>query len=83
MAVAPPLFTALIVFTALFMVCEFGESVTEQFERFHDKLCRQSWHLFPIDIQRMYLIFLGNSKQSMAISTFFSIASTRETLKKV
>lgn len=83
MAAAPPLFTAFSLFAACVLVCECGETISTEFERFYDGLCRHHWHLFPIEMQRMYLILLANTQHPVNIHSFFNVECTRETLKNV
>lgn len=68
-------------FVFIAVYAEFGQKLTEEFERFHFELNRSNWYQFPIDIQRMLLIVLPNSQQPMTIHGI--ISCTRETFKEV
>lgn len=82
MTVIPPIFAAITLFTGLFLVCNFGESVTAQFERFDRRLCNYKWYSMSIELQRMYLIFVADTQQPVTRGTVAQIECTRETLKK-
>lgn len=74
---------ALWAFQLVFGACELGQMVANQFDIFNDKLDQCKWYLFPIDVQRMFVIILANSKQSIEISAFGNVPCTRDTFKKV
>lgn len=70
-------------FVAIFLICEFGGMVTDRFEKFYDDLCQCNWYLYPMEIQRIYLIFMVNAQQPTMIQGFANIVCTREYYKKV
>lgn len=41
-----------------FFICEHGERMTNDFDMFGEELKRRDWHTLPIQMKRMYLIFL-------------------------
>lgn len=57
--------------------------VTIQFRVFSMELCQCNWHLFPIDIQRMLLIFISHTQQPIFIRSYGNILCTREFFKQV
>ena len=65
-------------FLMLYLYCEMGESVEQQFDVFHEELRRLDWYLFPIEIQSMLVIMLSSSQQSKCIQGFANIACTRD-----
>ena len=71
------------VFGLVFVACEFGERMTDQFESYGEELERCDWNLLPIEMQRMYLIFLTDTQQIKTIQCYFGIVCSRETYKKV
>lgn len=73
----------LVVFEFLFMLCEPGERVTNQFEMFGEELERCNWYKLSIEMQRIYLTFLVNTQQNLNIECYGGIQCTRETLKMV
>lgn len=64
-------------------ICEPGERVTHQFEQFCVEFGRCEWYKLPIEMQRMYLIFLSDTQQPQNICSYGGIVCTRETFKKV
>lgn len=67
----------------LFLLCEFGERMTNRFEMFDDELCRCDWYLLPIEIRRMYMIFKSDTQHPVNICSFFNITCEREIFKLV
>lgn len=67
----------------ILMICEPGEWVAAHFEGFSKKLEQCNWHLLPIDIKRLYLIFLIDTQQPINIQCYGGILCTRDTFKKV
>lgn len=72
-----------VVFGFIIILCEPGERVTNQFEMFGEELERRTWYKLPIDMQRIYVIFLVNTQQDLSIGCYGGTQCTRETLKKV
>lgn len=70
-------------FGLIFLICEPGKRVTDQFELFGKELERCDWHLLPIDMQRMFVIFLSNIQQSVHIRSYGDIKCSRELFKEV
>lgn len=63
--------------------CELGERVTNHFETVDEELQRCDWHMLPIEVQRIYLIFISDTQQPRNITCYGDISSTRDTFKKV
>lgn len=70
-------------FLANLLICEPGERVANQFNKFGAKFGRCEWNKLPIGIQRMYLISLSDTQQPKNVRTYNSIKCSRETFKKV
>lgn len=70
-------------FVLIFLICEPGERVTNQFGLFGAELKRCNWYVLSIDMQRMYVTFLLDTQQSINIQSYGGIQCTRETLKTV
>lgn len=70
-------------FIIIAYMCECGERVTEQFYLFNDKLNRLKWYCFPLDVQRVMLIFLGDAQQTTHVRGYANILCTRDSFKKV
>lgn len=67
----------------IFFVCELGENITHLFNIFSEKLCGCCWYLYPIEMQRIFLIFLSGTEQSAVILGYANIACTRDAFKNV
>lgn len=65
------------------ILCTFGDLLTHQFNVFNDELCMCNWYLFPIDLQRMLLIFIINTQQPAIIHGFADTVCTRDAFKQV
>lgn len=70
-------------FAIIWSVCEFGERVTQQFDALAQELFQFKWYLYPIEIQRMLLIFMAGVQQSALIRSYGGIPCTRESFGKV
>ena len=70
-------------FTTIFFVCELGEKVTHQFNLFNEEICNCDWFLFPIEIQRIFLIVLLGAQQPAVIQGYANTTCTRDTFKNV
>lgn len=71
------------VYVALFFVCEFGQRVTNQFELFGEELEQCDWDTLPIEMQRMYVIFLSGTQQPVNVACYFNVLCTREIFQTV
>lgn len=70
-------------FMYMFLGSELGQRVTVAFEQFDDRLNLCKWYLLPIDIERLYLMFLFDTQHSVYIQCYGGILCARETFKKV
>lgn len=78
--------TAILIFWVLgtiFIDCEFGEKMTNQFEMFGEELERCDWLLLSIEMREVYLIFLLDTQQPKTIHGYGGIVCSRDTYKKV
>lgn len=71
------------IFVIILITTEFGERVTFQFERFGVEFEQCKWNNLPIEMQRIYLIFLLDTQQPQNIQSFGGIPCTRKTLEQV
>lgn len=71
------------VYGTLFLICELGERTCISFELIGDELERCDWYKLPIEMHRMYLIFLSDSQQEKNVACYFNLVLTRETFEKV
>lgn len=70
-------------FTVILLVCEFGEMISNRFDLFNDALDQCHWYLFPIEMQRMFIIVTANTQRRMIIHAFGNAQCTREANKTV
>lgn len=70
-------------FALIWSFCEIGERVSHQFNAFDAELCQCKWYLYPVDVQQMLLIFMGNAQQPILIRSYGGIACTRDSFEKV
>lgn len=73
----------LLFWSIVFIACEFGEMVTERFEYFNEAIEQCNWYLFSLDVQRVFVIVLSNTQQSIFLKGFGNIALSRDTFKRV
>lgn len=70
-----------VVFVSLF--CELGEMISKQYDEVDQQLFECNWYKFPVEIQRMLIIFTANTQQPVRILGYGNVLCTRDTLKKV
>lgn len=70
-------------FIVIYVFCEMGEKVTNQFNEFGEELGQCNWHLFSMKLQRIYIIALANADQPTTIHGLGHIVCVRESMKKV
>lgn len=79
--------TSLLIFSwALLIIlfwCEFGKIVCEKFAVFDHELWQCKWYLFPIEMQRMLVIFMSNTQDQATLLGYGNIECTRDTFKRV
>lgn len=74
---------ALYAFGTMFGICEFGQLMSNGFNRIDDEIKTFNWYLFPHQIQQMLLTILMDTQRSVEFKCFGSISATREYSKKV
>lgn len=77
---APELFWS---FLIVFLVCEFGEMFSNRFVVFSDTLDRCHWYLFPIELQRIFIIVVANAQRPTIIHAIGNAQCSREANNKV
>lgn len=70
-------------FTAIFLICEFGENVTSRFNGLNNAIWQCNWYSFSIDIQRMLPLIIQAMQQPIFLQGSRYILCIRETFKKV
>lgn len=67
----------------IFLFCEFGEHVTQQFEKLNESFYQCDWYLLPIEMQRMFAVILIDTEKLAIIRGYANTACTRESFKMV
>lgn len=70
-------------FVLIFLLCELGETVTNQHELLNDELCQCDWYLFSVGMQKLLVIFISLTQQPVLIRGFANIQCVRDTFKRV
>lgn len=70
-------------FGLIFILCNFGQKLTNQFDELNDALYMCDWYSFPLENQRMLPTILIATQQSVALKGFGNILCSRETSKSV
>lgn len=68
---------------AIAVICEAGARMTNEFEAFDEELGQCNWYELPIELQRMYMMFVVNTQSPIEISSYGGLVCSRETFKKV
>lgn len=79
-------FTLLMTFwsyMAIFGFCVLGELVTNRFDLFNETLCKTNWHLLPIELKRMLVIFMAITQKSVILGSGKTVICRLEAFKKV
>lgn len=67
----------------IFLFCEPGDAVANQFDEFTDEFTQCKWYTFPVEMQRMCVIVLANAQQPTAVQGFGNLECTRQSMKRV
>lgn len=70
-------------FSMVAFYCEFSQMMWQKFSLFSEEVHQLDWYRFPIELQRLYLIFLLDAQQLAIVRGFGNILCTRETFKRV
>lgn len=68
-------------FTLIFLLCEFGERVTNRFDELNDTIYQSDWYKLPIGVKRMLPTVILAAQQPIGIHIFGRIWCTRGTFK--
>lgn len=77
------LILALWVISLILMICEFGERLTNQYEKFYYEFGQCDWYLFPLEIQRVLPIIISNIRKPAVIQGYSNTVCRREACKMV
>lgn len=70
-------------FVLIFLFCEFGGMVNNQFEVFNEELEQCAWYSFSIEMQRIFVILTVNAQQSTFLQGYANVVCVRPTFKTV
>lgn len=70
-------------FVPIFIICELGERLTDHFNEISIGIFQCDWYIFPIDVQKMFLIVLLNAQTPITIRGFGNLNCTRDKFKDV
>lgn len=70
-------------FIQMFIVCNFGEILTNRFGEVDNTIYGCDWYEFPYEIQRVLPIIMMGAQQSVIIEGFANLTCSREAFKKV
>lgn len=70
-------------FAAVFIVCEFGQNVSNAFIEIDFKTSQLDWYLFSMEIQKILLILTINTQKPVGLDVFGNVSCDREDFKKV
>lgn len=70
-------------FVFIFICCNIGEMMTNQFKIFDEQLYQCNWYSFSIGMQKIFAIFMSFSRQPAVVHGFGNIEMTRITFKEV
>lgn len=73
----------LITYCVIFIICELGERVTNEFDDVDNVVCELNWYLFPLNIQKMLPIAMIGTVKPVIIRGYGNCMSTREAFKNV
>lgn len=78
-----PIFIAFWSFSLVFLICEFGQMLTDHFDQLGDAITDCDWTLFPKGIQKILPIVIQNTQREVVLETFENAACNRESFKMV
>lgn len=67
----------------VFVECELGQRMSNEFGGIGFTIDKLDWYLFPIDVQRMLCVIIANAQQTISLECFGSMTCTRELFKQV
>lgn len=70
-------------FGQIFLSCELGERVSNQFYALNDALYQSDWYLFPDELQRMLPTLLMATQRQVVPRGFGNLLCIRESFQKV
>ncbi|XP_055322149.1 putative odorant receptor 85d isoform X2 [Sitodiplosis mosellana] len=78
-----PLFQTFWSFAVLFLICEFGQTLTNHFDQLKDVIYDCDWTAFPKDMQKILPIIIQNTQRPVVLQICEDFSCSRESFKKV
>lgn len=70
-------------FTQIFLICEAGQTLTNQFKMLNSAIFECDWYTFPTDLQHIFPIIIMGTQKPVVICGFGNILCTREAFQNV
>lgn len=70
-------------FTLVFVACELGERVRNEFDGVRLLVDQLKWYLFPLNLRQLVPTIVINSQNPVEFKCFGSISCSRESFQKV
>lgn len=67
----------------MFIFCYYGKIATESFENMADTLYEASWPDLPIELQKYFIVMIGNAQQPLYYHGFGMAILNLQTFTKV
>lgn len=68
---------------AVFMVCEIGERMKNEFDIFYETLVQSNWYTYPIEMRQIFAIVLQNAQKPVIVQGFASTFCVRDYFRMV
>lgn len=78
-----PAVVSTIFLTELFILCYFGDRVTQSFEEIGESIYQQVWYLYPIEVRRKLPSIISVAQIPLYVTAFSVISCTLEYFKVV
>lgn len=70
-------------FFSIYLICDYGEKVSNHFDEIHNELCQTKWYQFSNEMKQMLTLILISTQQPIIIQGFGNISLRRIIFKKV
>lgn len=67
----------------MFILCQFGQQLSDQFASFEHTIFECNWYLFPLDVVHLYKTVMMVSQEPVELKGFANVYCTLETFKNV
>lgn len=66
-----------------FLLCQFGQNLTNQFEGFEKQIYESKWYAFPKNIQRILTTMMSFCQKPVTLQGYGEVIFTMETFNRV